>query len=359
MTFLFLLGLLATSIHSVSAQTWTSCNPLNVTCPPDPALGTNATFNFTSSLDDKIWNITNGAIDYTSQGAEFSIAKRLQSPTVQSNFYIFGGIVESIVQAAPGRGIVSSVVLQSDDLDEIDWEWVGYDTTHVQSNYYSKGVATYGRAEFHEVNGSAMTGFHNYTTYWTHEKLEWWIDGQLQRTLTYDNATNGTTFPQTPMNIRLGIWPAGDPKNPIGTIEWAGGEVDYEAGPYNMYVQRVRVHDFSTGKEYKYTDHSGTWESIETVQGNSTIEEEINKPPAESVSQKWSKLPSGAKIGIACAIAGVGASALGLFAFYCVKQRRAGRAEYNLENSKFDTNRTEMSNFQSQWRQSGYQPVHN
>lgn len=264
MSFLLLVGLLASSICPVTAQTWTNCNPLNTTCPADMALGTQATWNFTDSLDESVWNITNGAIDYLEVGAEFSIVRKLDSPTVQSNFYLFFGIVESHVRAAPGAGVVSSVVLQSDDLDEVDWEWVGSEGT-VQSNYYSKGVATYGRAEYHNVNGNATKDFHNYTTYWTQEKLEWWIDGELQRTLTYDNATNGTTFPQTPMTVRIGVWPAGDPKNPPGTIEWAGGEIDYEKGPYNMYVSQVRVHDFSSGKEYKYSDHSGTWQSIEVV----------------------------------------------------------------------------------------------
>lgn len=36
------------SVLSLSkAQTFTDCNPLNKTCPPDVALSTNATFNFT------------------------------------------------------------------------------------------------------------------------------------------------------------------------------------------------------------------------------------------------------------------------------------------------------------------------
>jgi beta-glucanase (GH16 family) len=154
------------------------------------------------------------------------------------------------------------VVLQSDDLDEIDWEWVGSEGT-VQTNFYSKGVDAYDNGKTYNVTGNATQGFHNYTTYWSKEKLEWWVDGELQRTLTY--ASNETTYPQTPMNVRIGIWPAGDPKNALGTIEWAGGEVNYDDGPYNMYVSQVRVQDFSTGKEYKYSDHSGTWQSIEVV----------------------------------------------------------------------------------------------
>jgi hypothetical protein len=32
-----------------------------------------------------------------------------------------------------------------------------------------------------------------------------------------------------------------------------------------MVLQSVRVHDFHTGKEYNYTDHSGSWQSIDVI----------------------------------------------------------------------------------------------
>ena len=83
--------------------------------------------------------------------------------------------------------------------------------------------------------------------------------------LEYEDANGGKSFPQSPMNVRLGIWAGGDKDNDKYTIEWAGGETDYDAGPYTMYVQNVRVADFSSGKEYKYGDRTGSWESIEIV----------------------------------------------------------------------------------------------
>jgi len=126
------------------AQTWTNCNPLNETCPSDTALGTNATFNFTSSLPDlNIWNTTAGTIQQGSTGADFVITKRGDSPTIQSLFYIFFGRVSVIMQAASGTGIVSSIVLQSDDLDEVDWEMIGGNTTFVETNFFGKRPATY------------------------------------------------------------------------------------------------------------------------------------------------------------------------------------------------------------------------
>lgn len=260
---LFSTVLLAASITTAAAQTTTKCSPLNTTCPPDPALGTHHQWFFNETMNDKIWDMTNGEVTYTSDGAEFTIDSKLESPTMKSTFYIFFGTVESHVKMARGAGIVSSVVLESDDLDEIDWEWVGANTSEVQTNFYGKGKAVYTNGGSHYVP-NADTEFHNYTTHWTPEKLEWWVDGSLIRTLQYAEAKN---YPQTPSKVQFGVWPAGDPStNKPGTIKWAGGVVDYDAGPYTMVMQSVNVHDFHSGKQYVYTDHSGSFESIKVVE---------------------------------------------------------------------------------------------
>lgn len=54
-----------------------------------------------------------------SKGVVLSIAKEGNAPTFQSTKQIFFGRVDVEVQAAPGRGIVTSAVLQSDILDEV------------------------------------------------------------------------------------------------------------------------------------------------------------------------------------------------------------------------------------------------
>ncbi len=41
--------------------------------------------------------------------------------TITSENYIFFGKVEVVMKAANGTGVVSSFVMESDDLDEIDW----------------------------------------------------------------------------------------------------------------------------------------------------------------------------------------------------------------------------------------------
>ncbi|EED18583.1 cell wall glucanase, putative [Talaromyces stipitatus ATCC 10500] len=351
-----LAALVAALVSTVSAQTTTNCQPLNETCPPDLALGTAHTWNLSSSsqLDDT-WNITNGVMNYTEDALGFTINKKLDSPTIISTFYIFFGRLEYHVRAAPGHGVISSVVLQSDDLDEVDWEWVGSEETTVQTNFFGKGQTIEGTAKYFNISGSTHDTYHNYTTWWDKDKLQWWVDGQLLRTVTPAEASNSTYdwYPQTPMTIRIGAWPGGDPSGPPGRIEWAGGVIDYNAGPYTMFVSQVSAQDFTTGKEYNYTDHSGTWESINVVAGNSTVSKELNAVHL-SAAQRWNNLSSGAKIAIIVSVSAVvGIGAL-VFLFCCIRQRRIGKREWNAQNNQWTQERTDMMNMQAEWRQKGY-----
>ena len=258
---------LAALVGSAIAQTSTSCDPLKKTCPADPALGTEHSWLFNSTLDSALWNMSTGSIKYVDDGAEFTVSKEGESTLLQSNFYIFFGVVESHVKMAKGVGMVSSIVLESDDLDEIDWEWVGYNTSQVQTNFFGKGNTTsYDRGTINTVE-NADTEFHNYTTYWDQDKLEWYIDGNLIRTLNYKDslALNGQNYPQTPCQVKVSLWPAGEKSARVGTVQWAGGLVDYSKGPFTMTVQQIRVQDFHTGSEYTYGDHTGSWKSIKVA----------------------------------------------------------------------------------------------
>ena len=124
----------------------------------------------------------------------------------------------------------SAVVLQSDDLDEIDLEFVGSNTTHAENNYYGKGNTTdeAARAKWYPTPSSPMDDFHNYTTRWSNESLEWYIDGNVVRTVAYADANGGKGYPQSPMNVRIGVWAGGDKKNNNYTVQWAGGQIDYD-----------------------------------------------------------------------------------------------------------------------------------
>jgi len=245
-------------------QTYSVCNPLQQSgCPANPALGKSVKIDFTSGASS-LFTAT-GNPTYDSNGASFTVAKGGDAPTLTSKWYIMFGTYSITMKAAPGAGIVSSSVLQSDDLDEIDWEWLGAQDDQVQSNYFGKGqTTTYDRAAVHAVS-SSQGNWHTYTIDWTEEQIVWQIDGTTVRVLTASSA-NGM-FPQTPMQLKVGSWSGGDPSNPAGTVAWAQGPTDYSSGPFKMVVRSISVTDYSTGTSYEYGNESGDWSSIESNGG--------------------------------------------------------------------------------------------
>lgn len=265
---------LALAAPLVSAQTFTKCNPLTATCPADPAFGRDTVHcDFTKGACEAFAEDAGTSLEHNENGAVFTISGPNQAPTIATGKYIFFGRVDVEVQASTGVGICTSAVLQSDDLDEIDWEWLGGDNAQVQSNYFSKGdVSTYDRGEFHPVVNP--TGqFHLYSIEWTPSAINWMIDDQVVRTLPYTDATGPNGYPQSPMQIKLGTWTAGSPDAAPGTITWAGGLADYSQGPFNAYYKSISIVDYAGGdapttasvREYIYGDHSGSWKSIQKI----------------------------------------------------------------------------------------------
>ncbi|KAI9673873.1 MAG: hypothetical protein M1817_002079 [Caeruleum heppii] len=251
---------------TVTAQTYSTCNPsTSGSCPPNTALGKSISIDFTQGIPDSFTPQGNPTFD--GNGASFTVAKSGDSPQINSKFYIMFGKVEVNMKAASGTGIVSSAVLQSDVLDEIDWEWLGADPNQVQSNYFGKGqTTTYNRGAFHpDPNNQAS--FQTYTIDWTADQIVWSIDGTTVRALRSTEAAPGQ-YPQTPMQVKLGAWSGGDATNAPGTIQWAGGPTDYSAGPYSMQVKSLVVTDYSTGTQYTYSGSDGTWQSITAVGGS-------------------------------------------------------------------------------------------
>jgi hypothetical protein len=314
-------------------------------CPVDPAFGTNHYFNFNSTPSGDLWETTAGTVTYDPKtGAGFTIKKQGDSPTLRTKFYFFFGRTEILLKVAPGRGIVSSMMWLSDDLDEVDWEFLGSNKSFATTNYFGKGRQDWRNGGAHPMTGM-QDDYHNYTTVWTKESIQWFIDGNHVRTLNPKDANSTHNYPQTPMRMSVGIWAGGDPSLPEGTRQWAGGDTDYANGPYTMYLKSAQVTDFSSGKEYTYGDRSGSWESIKIVSGNSTAVDALNKQPDKSISEKWNDLPSGAKVGVYSGGGAVGALLIGTLLWYYIRQRRIGAAEAKAAAQREEQERRENAEF--------------
>lgn len=256
----------------VSAQTFTDCDPTKKdNCPDNEALGGVVEIDFTKGENDFFKLADGTSLTYDDElGAVFSIEKEGQAPTIMGTKYIFFGRVELVLRACTGQGVVTSSVLQSADLDEIDWEWLGGDTTQVQTNYFGKGdTTTYDRGAYHSVSTPQDT-FHNYTIDWTKDYVKWYIDGSLVRTLLYADAQGGDRFPQTPMEVKLGTWVAGGKDAAKGTVEWAGGYTNFDSAPFLAYYKYIKITDYSNGVKgatsYSYNGLSdGSYQSIKVL----------------------------------------------------------------------------------------------
>lgn len=263
------------AIPLATAQTFTDCNPMKKSCPNDAGMNSDAfASDFTKDHGSAAsWSIAEWSnVEYGGQGAQFAISAAKQAPTIETDFYIFFGRVDVKMRAAPGTGIVSSIVFESQDLDEIDWEFVGGDTAQVQSNFFGKGNTTsYDRVQYIPVSTPQDT-LHTYTVDWTSERIQWLIDGKLVRTLSADDplTVGGYNYPQTPMKIKLGSWCGGCEGQPQGTVEWAGGRTTFEGAPYTMYVESVNIANYNPADEYQWGDKSGSWQSINCINGGSS-----------------------------------------------------------------------------------------
>ncbi|ESZ99275.1 hypothetical protein SBOR_0316 [Sclerotinia borealis F-4128] len=260
-----------------SAQTFTDCDPTKKSnCPSNAAIGGLQVTDFTAGKSSNWLDEAGTTMTYdTSLGAKFVISSTTDAPTIENVGYIMFGRIEVWARASAGSGIVSSFILESDDLDEIDWEWLGYDNTHAENNFFGKGnTTTYNRAQYPSVVTPIDT-FHNYTIDWTSASTIWYIDGVNVRTLAFNDplTVGGTNYPQTPMKVKMGSWigcasvAAQSATATAGTCEWAGGAADFSKGPFTMYVKNVTIQDYGCATEYTYGDMTGDFSSIKSTGG--------------------------------------------------------------------------------------------
>lgn len=123
-----------------------------------------------------------------------------------------------------------------------------------------------------------------------------------------------------------------------------------------MDVKSIKITDGTTNSSsYSYGDHSGSYESIKVVDGQSDAYKAINKlTTVEKAEKKWHGLSTGAKIGIAVGV--VGAFAIGLiaFSFYFASQRRKGRAEAAAHEKAWEEQNNELMEYRAMMAQGSF-----
>lgn len=173
---------------------------------------------------------TNGKVLSHKDKALLIMEKESFGTVITSTRAVWYGKVSARIKTSHGPGVVSAFILMSGSKDEIDYEFVGSDLNHAQTNYYYQGVLNHTNSEKIGVSNT-HDSYHTYEIDWQPEAIHWSIDGTAVRTLKRDDTYNASTktyhFPQTPSSIYLSLWPGGSSKNGEGTIQWAGGPIDW------------------------------------------------------------------------------------------------------------------------------------
>lgn len=229
-------------------------------CMPMPRM-TDFNISFTSTKqlekqDEYLGNssetdwLYTGYIDTHDDALLLQMPNHTSGTVISSSKYLWYGKVSAKLKTSRDGGVITAFILFSDVQDEIDFEYVGYNLTAPQSNYYHQGILDYNNAK----NSSTSDTFKNYHTYtidWQEDKIDWYVDDEKVRTLEKKDTKNETTgdydYPQTPSRIQMSLWPGGASSNGLGTIEWAGGEINWDSedikktGYYYAYLKEVEV----------------------------------------------------------------------------------------------------------------------
>ncbi|KXS14565.1 glycoside hydrolase family 16 protein [Gonapodya prolifera JEL478] len=160
----------------------------------------------------------------------------------------FGKVRAEMDVGGVASGVVGAMVIAAPEGDEIDFEWVGANTSQVWTNWFRSGIPEYGRGMAHEIPGVDKGGSHEYGIEWTEDLIRWSVDSVPVRTIyrvqyprpdpPYDG---GWLFPTRRGDVEIGVWDGGSSNE--GTREWAGGFVDWgDAGQeYWVKVGWVKV----------------------------------------------------------------------------------------------------------------------
>lgn len=254
-------------------------------CAPEPVCQSKTTtFNSMDRITSKTdylgdssktdWVMDGQAVIYN-DNVLLTMAENTVGTLLASSTYMWYGNVQATFKTSRGAGVVTAFILLSDVKDEIDYEFVGAGLETAQTNFYFQGIPNYDNS----ANISLSDTFDNYHTYevdWTPDSITWKVDGQVgrvkKRADTWNATANRWDFPQTPARVQLSLWPGGLASNAQGTIDWAGGLVDWDSadiknnGYYYATFQSVTISCYNgtsapgtnTGVSYTYNDVSGT-----------------------------------------------------------------------------------------------------
>ncbi|CCE63815.1 hypothetical protein TPHA_0F03340 [Tetrapisispora phaffii CBS 4417] len=238
-------------------------------------------YSYLGNASEADWTYTGYVMDYEDEESlVLAMPKNTTGTVLSTTRYMWYGKYSIRLKTSHLAGVITAIVLYSQVEDEIDYEFVGTDLDTAQTNFYWQGTLNYSNS----ANISTTDTFSNFHTYeidWQEDKTVWSIDGVVGRTLYKNETYNATTgvyrYPQTPSRIQISIWPGGDSSQGQGTIEWAGGAIDWDAedisdpGYYYMILNEANITCYDPPKG---TTKNGT-SSYKFVSSDSFLEKDV------------------------------------------------------------------------------------
>ena len=138
------------------------------------------------------------------------------------------------MKAGRGAGIVSSFFTYTgpyfdDPHDEIDFEFLGQDTTRVWVNTFVDGKKMPG--EWLELGFDAAETPHLYSFDWREDSITWYVDGNVIYAITSETHA----IPATPSKLFMNIW-AGNPDQ----VNWLGSVLEGTTAVAEYYCVSYR-----------------------------------------------------------------------------------------------------------------------
>lgn len=310
--------------NPLASNTLTSCSPepvcqnANHTFTDFSRILSNATY-FDGNATKYDWVVNSGNIINSTAGElGMTLTQDNGGTRLSSTRYVHYGKITTRLKTGKWGGVVTAFITMSDIKDEIDWEFPGAQTTEGQSNYFWQGVVPAQTAGgVHGNLTDTFVNYHDYTIDWQQDTLTWLIDGNVVRTLKRSDATGSdgvSRYPSTPSRIELSIWPAGINTSAQGTIDWAGGLINWNdpdyvaAGHFYALVNSVSVECADTSsnpanaQSYVYGKNASAFTPAVDVTNQTTV---TNGAPRAfgSVSGMWSMLAAGAAMALGAVLA--------------------------------------------------------
>ncbi|WP_138470276.1 family 16 glycosylhydrolase [Poseidonocella sp. HB161398] len=160
--------------------------------------------------------------------------KHFQGAELQRKEKTHFGTYEVVMTAARGDGLISAFFTYTgpyfkDPHDEIDFEFLGRDTTKVWLTRFVDGENLPGR--WIDLGFDAADARHIYTLEWLPDRLVWYADQRELMRVTEDEAP----IPQTAQRIYFSIWAGGPAQS-----DWSGNAPDDARGRARVYCVSYR-----------------------------------------------------------------------------------------------------------------------